>query len=503
MNSFSEKTRRVIPRWRNFRVSAKLGEILPLRLPPPSEPMVLSAAEAWHVWDSTKNPNSAGELLSSGLLSGDEKAVREASAFLLNPRSQSSSFAQEFARSLLANESLSNISIPESHAGNDPRSVRALLRLNPFDAVAWADLARFHTIGGRFEKAHRAILTALRLAPDNRYILRTAVRCLIHLEKADQALFHLIRCETTEHDPWLLSAHLTASSIEGKISRLRKRALAVSTSDMDPLHLSELRASLASDELMAGNSKKGRKLLQAALQKPTENVIAQAWWASRVLNMEPPVHMVGRDLAFEADTKAALASAQWENAERAASAWLADEPFSSRPAITCSFLHAVAFEEHEVAIQILRSALKANPGDPQLLNNLAFSLANIGKTEEASDLVRAALQAADKDNLKIAPLATSGLIDFRMGNAEAGRAKYREAMRMADDSKLYSTKSLASLFLAREERLAKTPEAESTLKEAIELTDKHPPANSELIKQVMIDGPKKRSAADSNASADA
>jgi len=199
-------------------------------------------------------------------------------------------------------------------------------------------------------------------------------------------------------------------------------------------------------------------------------------------------------LAFEADTKAAFASAQWEKAERAASAWLADEPFSSRPAITCSFLHAVAFEEHQTAIQILRSALKANPDDPQLLNNLAFSLANIGKTEEASDLVRNAIQAADKEDLKIAAVATSGLIAFRMGNADTGRAKYREAIRMADECKLHSTKAHATLFLAREERLAKTPEADSTLKEAIELADKHPTANSELIKQVVIDGPKKRSA---------
>jgi len=103
------------------------------------------------------------------------------------------------------------------------------------------------------------------------------------------------------------------------------------------------------------------------------------------------------------------------------------------------------------------------------------------------------IQKAEKEELKIAPIATSGLIAFRAGDEVGGRAKYREAIKLAEDCKLHSMQAVATLFLAREERIAKTAAADSTLKEAVTLADKHPTANSELIKQVVVDGPKKRS----------
>ena len=64
------------------------------------------------------------------------------------------------------------------------------------------------------------------------------------------------------------------------------------------------------------------------------------------------------------------------------------------------------------------------------MNNLAFSLAKLGR----ADAARAAFDRIDpkqlNDHQKVTWLATSGLIKYREGRSDEGRRLYREAMMM-------------------------------------------------------------------------
>ena len=69
--------------------------------------------------------------------------------------------------------------------------------------------------------------------------------------------------------------------------------------------------------------------------------------------------------------------------------------------------------------------------DLQLINNIAFSLAELGRLDEASKWISRASWAVHKDAYVT---ATTGLINVRKGSLERGEALYREAVALAKSS---------------------------------------------------------------------
>lgn len=67
---------------------------------------------------------------------------------------------------------------------------------------------------------------------------------------------------------------------------------------------------------------------------------------------------------------------------------------------------------------------------------------------------------------RISWLATGGLLHFRQGNVIEGRAGYQRAIETAKKDQFRS--ALARAFLAREETLARTPEAQAAYNAAVE-----------------------------------
>ncbi len=129
-------------------------------------------------------------------------------------------------------------------------------------------------------------------------------------------------------------------------------------------------------------------MLEASLADPTENALAQAWWASPRLRLELKPTQLRAPHAFEANAGALVRGEKWEDASKAAEKWLSDEPFSGDPAIQLSFILSVAFELHTEAITVLKAALRSNPDDLLLLNNFAFALGSLGRTARAQVLGR-------------------------------------------------------------------------------------------------------------------
>ncbi len=319
-------------------------------------------------------------------------------------------------------------------------SSRAFLNSFLDDPLEWVDLALAHTVLGNKRAAERAIRVALSLAPHNRFVLRAAARLYVHNEDLEHAQSILTRNQATVYDPWLLSAEIAIASARKTTSRLaaQGRRLSDNQSFRD-YDRSELAMALATLEHESGGSRKRtKKFLRLALVDPTENSVAQAdWLANRDSDLDhvnlSAFHIPAN---FEAAANAAFGAGDWDTSYQHAQDWLADQAFSARPAILAGFIASSVLVNFRKAVQFCSDALIPNPDDATLLNNLAFSYANLNETKEARKYIR---RAVTKPNLKIEELivvtATQGLISFREGDAENGEALYEQAIGFASRDK--------------------------------------------------------------------
>lgn len=87
------------------------------------------------------------------------------------------------------------------------------MHLHPRNAYAWVDLARLYTILGQTSSADRAIRIAISLAPEDRFVLRSAARYFVHMDdpQAPQRLLNGARA--TRGDPWLIAAEVSVSQV--------------------------------------------------------------------------------------------------------------------------------------------------------------------------------------------------------------------------------------------------------------------------------------------------
>jgi tetratricopeptide (TPR) repeat protein len=234
-----------------------------------------------------------------------------------------------------------------------------------------------------------------------------------------------------------------------------------------------LASALATLELEAGNVRKARKLFRHSLVQPTENAIAQARWASdHAKHLELAVDSF-LDHSPEARAWSSTESGDWDVALSHALLWLADQPFSSGPAVHASYVASVPLARFADAARIARLGLEANPRDVVLLNNLVFSLASAGQISEAEE---AFSQLPHRDlaiHHEIPWLATSGLLHFRRGNPVEGRRLYSEAIARASRASPKML-ALASLYLAREEILVGSDAARDATDRALQAVARAP-----------------------------
>jgi hypothetical protein len=118
--------------------------------------------------------------------------------------------------------------------------------------------------------------------------------------------------------------------------------------------------------------------------------------------------------------------ADWDRSLAFAKAWVRDEPFSSHAAVNATFVATTVNEDYDFAIACARDVLVADPADLMLRNNLVVALAYADRVEEARQ--ECDLLPSDGNNEQICVLlATQGLVEYRSGAVDVGRALYRRA----------------------------------------------------------------------------
>jgi tetratricopeptide (TPR) repeat protein len=291
-----------------------------------------------------------------------------------------------------------------------------------------------------------------------------------HFDQAEEALWLLKRNTATATDPWLISSEIAVANLLERSPSLikagRKLMIAGAFSDQ---HLTELRSAIGTDELRNGNIRAAKKSIRAALVGATDNTVAQVEWVTRrVGDLDVDPSYLATPYSFEARSWNAYVATNWKTALEECQDWLKDEPFSRRAAVLGTHIAGGVLCDYDTAAQLAVQALKANPTDPILLNNLAFALASAGKAEEARVAYDQMERALLDDETRVYWLATGGLLKFREGFQEEGRALYNQAIDLAGPVNTSRRAVAATLYLAREEALAYTPYARPALNRAHE-----------------------------------
>ena len=490
-----QKVRHILPRWRSSQQTARLGELDPVGVAP-AEPLDDPdfIAEIVADWRSNHAIPFAAELVSCAFVLGQQFAeATEASEFILKSENISESLSA-IAKSILGiaatDQCHEGLALIKLDAQAKIHLLRRKLTDDPRNAIAWTDLAHAFAGVGQVQKSKKAIGNAIALAPESRFVVRSGSRLFVHSGDHDLAHDLVNGCAATPHDPWLLATEVATAQLIGRTPRFAKRSRQLLKSGkIDPRHLSELASAIATLELGAGAIRRSRKFFRLSLDHPNENAVAQARWAAETL---PALReLVGERLdtpgSYEARSWAQHRSGEWELALENALKWLEDQPFSSGPAAHGSFLASVCLEKFDQGEEIATKGLRANPQEFTLKNNAAFSLACLGRLDEAERHLELVRESLLSETNKAVHLATQGLIAFRRGNFEAGRKLYLRAIEQAHVSGDKRLTAFASIYYAFEVLRAHTADADTTVATALERAAAAESADLRLLSSRLTD----------------
>ncbi|GAA1650609.1 hypothetical protein GCM10009744_47780 [Kribbella alba] len=465
--------RNIIPRWRRFGKTVRVGELKPLHVPQSPEVSTVGLNESLAAYASDPGLHTAGDVLSQAVVLGFRSPEIDAAArYVITAPNQTGRIASQLAERVV-NDSISGASQLDSSPLIEVadfrlrvRQMRGILQREPRNSIRWTDLALAYVNLGLLEQAERAMRVALSLSPSNRYVLRSAVRLYLLLDRPDQARF-VLRDDDLLRDPWIHASELSLAEIlERPARKMRAARTAVEEDAFAPWHLSELASELATIDLRAGKVRHGKQLLRRALVSPTENTIAQVKWVAIESGIDIPA-IPGDEppLLHEAKAREFEQAGKYLEALEEAMRWQIDQPFDPEPALFGSYVAAMALERYDTAIDIAERGLRSNPANTMLRNNLVFSLASVGRIEDA------AVEAAKMETLpdtkdQAVTEATRGLVDFRSGNTQAGRARYQDSVSTFRRNEDSYRAALATFLWAREELIAGTPEALNVLEDA-------------------------------------
>jgi tetratricopeptide (TPR) repeat protein len=471
--SYKIEKRRVVPNWRDFKRTVNLNELIISGNDFPKLEFDVSKVAA--DWNSNKSIGTAADLINGAFISEkfDFKELQEATTFIMQHSEKASNLLLDVAGKInggiaedIVTTNISQLevdSIDEFQAHFESQLAYKILRRTKnrakselYNPIIWVELARLYAFFGVKEKAEKAMVVALQLAPDNRYVLRSATRMFIHFEQHEKALFYLRRSPSTKVDPWLISAHIATSSILSRYSPYVKNGIQIikggNHTDYDT---TELNSSLGTLEYQEGSIKNAKRHQQLAMKAPNDNSLAQLEWLSH------------QDKAFEFDTNSfknvpnhfeafafnAYDSGKWKDVVDNSINWFLDLPYSKRPILLGSYVASMYLKDYEKAIILCKMGLKANPHDTIILNNIVYSLMSMNKLDEAQpyldSLTRINLSNLDPDEL--VPLqATLGLCAFRSGNVQEGEWFYELAIATAQSSNQKEMAEMATLIFFRE-----------------------------------------------------
>lgn len=454
--------RRVVPRWRSSWHTATTPEARAI-LSGLSEDFASALARAEAEFTAAPSIPIAAELMFVATQANNENLALVAADAILKQKEQiSSTSLLAAARRVRDGDGGRGF---EGSRNDFVRTARKVLNKDFNNPVLLTDVALALTASGNAKSAERYIRSALHLAPANRFITRSAVRYFLHIGDREQAHKLLLRSVLLGGDPWIQASEIAVASVLGKTSKLAKSAEnQLSAQPILPIALSELGSAVATVHLNAGSDKKAKRLFAKTLANPNDNVVAQAEWAARRLNLVVSEAALQVPFSYEANSSHSYRTLDIKKAIEQAIFWKDDEPFASRSVGWLAHLYAVdddfenALKYHELALQ-----LEDKPSLVASLN-LNFSHIENERLEEASGELVALSGRSDANESLAQILANAGALCYARGEFEEGRKYYEQGAIAAKNRSDLATEALVRAFFARAAVKYGDPHAEAIVR---------------------------------------
>nr|WP_299068102.1 hypothetical protein [uncultured Allomuricauda sp.] len=486
---FEEKNRLVIPNWRSFSNTSKIGELngtQKIEINKNFKPEIEDIVDGWV---EHKTIGMAADLIGVAIVCNKQNDgnVKEAAKFIIANKELCNKELIDAAKSIIEKgkddgtkldatelesfQERSNLYFVYQRISN----LKSSLRTNPKNPILWVEIARYYSIIGQNEQAERAILNAYYLSPDNRFVLRAMARFFAHIDKVPFVHDIIRKSLVTRYDPWVMATEISLASMRDRYSRFMKSGLnMVKSSDFHPFNIAELNSSLGTVEIQS-SLKKSRKLFNDSLISPNDNALAQAEWISHrernLISVNPDNFKIQND--FEAKARDASEHGRWEDAVNYSKQWFLDMPFSRGAILFGSEIASNNLNNHDEAISLYRAGLTSHPNDHSMLNNIIYSSCLINRLEEAEHFMNRYREQYSDNSLhhKICFTATKGLYHFRKGYQDIGRDLYQQAIEMASEAGQKDLASIALVNYIREEIIAGNHLDEDFKQKIIELKE--------------------------------
>ncbi len=510
-NLFEHKDRRVIPNWRSFNKTTLLGELnsfqnnLNFTLPD------TNIDEYIIDWRLNKTVIHAADLLSAAIVNDkkNQDSVKDAANFILENKEKSTISQISLANAILEKpedfdlgakfiditlDSLPSI-IDTKIIVDKIKTAKQLIRNYPYNSILYVELSRYYSILGHKEQSIKAMRTALHFSSNNRFVLRCATRLFAHFheETNDYLLYihNILRnSPLTSIDPWLTSAEISIATIRKVPSKFIKKGMElVNSGNISPFNFTELASSIGTIELLNGSYKKSKDYFSKALLNPNDNSLAQLEWAStKDSRIEINQTKFNVEMNFEAQALDSSQNNDFSKALDYAAKWFMDMPFSKRPIMFGSNLASTILKDQKKAISFLETGLISHPNDPQIINNLAYSLSLENKPLEAFERLNQVKNEQDFDeSTQVCLTATRGLAFMRNGQLDIGRALYIEAIEKTRQINNQELNWIAILNYAREEILLESEFVEPVMDAVAKIPSESKEIEIKILRKDVVD----------------
>ena len=487
-DAHSTQRERVIPKWVGIKASIASGELgIPNSKPLSINDATIHAIQAEKLeFMETKSPVAALSLLESAIILDDRNLAEDISRQVKEFGMSDKPILELVDNILHSPPDLSTISSEDIQIAG----LKKHLIQHPRNALAWIDIARLYATKGQREKARRAAIIAIELAPIDRYVVRSAVRYLIHLHDFEKAFDYIRKSNKLIKDPWLKATEINVALIAEKRIPAFKGYIPKVLSDSDYYHLSELHETEGLLELNAGNTRKAKKKFKTAWVLPSNNVITHGEWVLRnkLQSMKETTNL-DWNKSTEALTWIQYIQMDFQSASIAAEIWAKEEPYSASPFILGVSIACAANLPHE-GVKIAEKGLIANDDDVILHNNLCYALLRAGEIEKAEleiQKIEHVIRLRQPEDQYLFCLATKGLLDYKKGNIASGRAAYIAVIDAARKKKELDVLAKASLNMALAELEASRTPPMHYIESAIAVSENSNMPDIRAIRNLVMD----------------
>jgi len=500
-NLFEHEDRRVIPNWRSFDKTISLGELSTLNNVNNFIKTNLNIDTYIGDWKNNKSIIHASDLISAAIVHDkkENKEVINAAEFILANDLKATHSQISISKMILGVDNIlesknifdqinfDNISnfFGPNLIYEKIKNLKDKLKIYILNPILYVELSRYYSMIGQERQSIKMMKMALELAPNNRFVLRSAVRLFLHFDNGENDFTQYIhdvlrKTPLTLKDPWLMSAEISIATLRNRSSKFIKNGQdLINSKNVSYFNLTELASSLGTVELLNGNSKKSRDFFKKSLISPNDNSLAQVEWAStkdKQLEIQPEKFNV--KLNFEALALDNFNNSNFSEALDNSIKWFLDMPFSKRPVMFGSNLSSTLLKDQKKSISLLRAGLVSHPNDPQLINNLAYALALDDRSQEAMNELNKIKNIIVNDNVtEICLLATKGLAYFRSGNYDEGRIYYLKAIEESHSIQNRDLNWLAILNYTRAELLIRSDNVDYLM----DIVSKIPDQNKDIV----------------------